>query len=118
VLDGGVQPQLSAMTAVRFQELEQLYLAWNLSVQLSTPPPRNPQTSGSGGGKDNEFYANVGNAIRTLREEIPLLFQQDFTCEPFIPCKTWHQYCSRINIVIFDKYMVQLGWVMLGFIDA
>ncbi|KAK9903421.1 hypothetical protein WJX75_005160 [Coccomyxa subellipsoidea] len=46
---------------------------------LSTPPPRSSQTPGGGDDDKNEFYANVGNAIRTLRVEIPLLFQQDFT---------------------------------------
>ena len=34
------------------------------------------------GDKDPEFYANVGSAIRTLRDEIPTLFQKDLTCEP------------------------------------
>ena len=29
----------------------------------------------------DDFYANVGDAIRTLREETPLLFQQELTCE-------------------------------------
>lgn len=28
-----------------------------------------------------DFYANVGDAIRTLREDIPLLFQKDLNCE-------------------------------------
>lgn len=87
VVEDDKQAALLATAPVPFEELKHLYLAWNLSVQLSTPPPRSPKTSGPGG-KDDEFYANVGNAIRTLREEIPLLFQQDFTCEstlPFLP---------------------------------
>ena len=53
----------------------------NLSAQLSTAPPKTPGSAGPGGGKDDDFYANVGFAIRTLREEIPQLFYQDFTCE-------------------------------------
>ena len=28
-----------------------------------------------------DFYANVGDAIRTLREDIPLLFHKDLNCE-------------------------------------
>ena len=27
-----------------------------------------------------DYYANVGDAIRTLRDEIPRLFAQDLTC--------------------------------------
>lgn len=63
--------------------LQQLYKVWNqsLAVQLKSAPPRSPKSDGPGGQKDGEFYANVGNAIRTLRQEIPTLFQQDFTCE-------------------------------------
>ncbi len=30
--------------------------------------------------KRQDYYANVGDAIRTLREEIPLLFWHDLTC--------------------------------------
>lgn len=80
LMESDKQAALLATAPMPYQELNQLYLAWNLSVQLSTPPPRSPKASGPGG-KDDEFYANVGNAIRTLREEIPQLFQHDFTCE-------------------------------------
>lgn len=31
--------------------------------------------------KRQDYYANVGDAIRTLREEIPRIFVQDLTCE-------------------------------------
>lgn len=52
-----------------------------LPVQLCEPPPdatklKDPDSKRK---KDN-FYANVGEAIRTLREETPFLFQQDLTC--------------------------------------
>ena len=34
--------------------------------------------------KRQDYYANVGDAIRTLREEIPRIFVQDLTCEPLL----------------------------------
>ena len=79
--DGRPEPALLAEGPRQFDDLEQFYHVLKLSVQLSTPPPRSSQTPGGGNGKNDDFYANVGNAIRTLREEIPLLFQQDFTCK-------------------------------------
>ena len=53
-----------------------------LPVQLCEPPPdasklKDPESKRK---KDN-FYANVGDAIRTLREETPSLFQRDLTCK-------------------------------------
>lgn len=32
--------------------------------------------------KAREYYANLGYAIRTLREDIPILFVKDLNCEP------------------------------------
>ncbi|KAL4452393.1 hypothetical protein ABPG75_008055 [Micractinium tetrahymenae] len=59
----------------------------SLRVQLNDSPPRPPQLQqgdGSsppgGGGRDpdqQDFFANVGDAIRTLREDYPLLFVKD-----------------------------------------
>ena len=46
-----------------------------LSVQTNEPP------TSSGREKHPDFYANVGNAIRTLREDIPLLFMKDMDCK-------------------------------------
>ena len=44
-------------------------------VKIDEPPtPRGKQ-------KNSDFYANVGDAIRTLREDIPLLFEREFDCE-------------------------------------
>ena len=43
------------------------------AVQDKRPPP-DPK-------KREDFYANVGEAIRVLRAEIPTLFQQDLTCK-------------------------------------
>ena len=65
---------------------QHLYQTLQMSAQLSTAPPKTPGSAGPGGPKDDDFYANVGYAIRTLREEIPLLFQQDFTCEARSSC--------------------------------
>ena len=61
-----------------------------LAVQLDDPPDAVKEREERR--KRQEFYANVGDAIRTLREEIPLLFVQDFTCEsPLSGCLrlTW-----------------------------
>ena len=53
-----------------------------LPVQLCEPPPDTSKLkdADSKRKKDN-FYANVGDAIRTLREETPFLFQRDLTCK-------------------------------------
>lgn len=44
------------------------------SLQVDEPPQRNQQ-------KHQDYYANVGDAIRTLREDIPLLFVKDLNYE-------------------------------------
>lgn len=44
--------------------------------------PRTPKTPGSGdnnGGKADDFYVNVGDAIRTLRRELPTIFTEEIT---------------------------------------
>jgi len=43
-------------------------------VQLNEPPAPPGQNHA-------DYYANVGDAIRTLREDIPLLFNKDLNCE-------------------------------------
>ncbi|KAK9805511.1 hypothetical protein WJX72_002363 [[Myrmecia] bisecta] len=48
-------------------------------VQLNEPPKTRPKKPPNDNGKEDDFYANVGDAIRTLRSEIPLLFVQDLT---------------------------------------
>ena len=53
-----------------------------LPVQLCEPPPdssklKDPDSKQ----KQQEYYANLGDAIRVLREETPYLFQQDLTCK-------------------------------------
>jgi len=41
--------------------------------QAPKPPGKDPK-------QREDFYANIGEAIRTLKEEIPQLFQKDLTC--------------------------------------
>ena len=53
-----------------------------LPVQLCEPPPdssklKDPDSKQ----KQQEYYANLGDAIRVLREETPYLFQQDLSCK-------------------------------------
>ena len=83
IYEAGLQSFDGVHAPSHLQNLQQLYSVWNqsLAVQLKSAPPRNPKKGDNGGQKDGDFYANVGNAIRTLRMEIPMLFQQDFTCE-------------------------------------
>ena len=59
---------------------------FSAATQLCDSPPRTGGGPGPGGGpgkdpKADDFYANVGQAIRTLREEIPTLFQRDLSCK-------------------------------------
>ena len=68
-------------------DCEQLVLQPMFSaVQLDERPKLHTDPGSGGGGrkrpdKDPDFYANVGSAIRTLREDIPLLFQKDLDCK-------------------------------------
>lgn len=53
-----------------------------LPVQLCEPPPEASQLKDPDSKqKQQEYYANLGDAIRVLREETPYLFQQDLTCK-------------------------------------
>ena len=45
-----------------------------LAVSLEEKPPAYKERS-------PDFYANVGDAIRTLRDDIPLLFERDLNCK-------------------------------------
>jgi hypothetical protein len=49
-------------------------------VSLSEKPPteEKPPLSAE---KSSDYYANVGDVIRALREDIPLLFQKDLNCK-------------------------------------
>lgn len=59
---------------------EQLWSNGLFLVSVDDKPKTTPPTNGSGE-KSPDYYANVGDAIRTLREDIPSMFQQDLNCE-------------------------------------
>lgn len=51
-------------------------------VQFCEPPPESSQLKDPDSKKrQQEYYANLGDAIRVLRDETPYLFQQDLTCK-------------------------------------
>lgn len=67
--------------------LERLYCATNgmdvaqpllLGVTVDDRPQR---TRNQDREKDPDYFANVGDAIRSLREDIPMLFQRELNCE-------------------------------------
>jgi hypothetical protein len=59
---------------------QQLWSHGLFLVSVDDKPKTTPPTKGPGE-KSPDYYANVGDAIRTLREDIPLLFKQDLNCE-------------------------------------
>ncbi len=63
-----------------------------LAATIYEPQPRQKKPDQDPRGED--FYANVGYAIRTLREELPVLFQEDLTCEPHLCLALSHSSCS------------------------
>lgn len=50
----------------------------SLHVQLNEPPQQRDSDDQK---KPPDYYANVGDAIRTLRDDIPLLFKKELDCE-------------------------------------
>jgi hypothetical protein len=52
-----------------------------LQVQLGNEPPKQKQNKE----RHDDFYANVGDAIRTLRDDIPDLFGEDLNCASLFP---------------------------------
>jgi hypothetical protein len=42
-------------------------------------PPKSRQRED----RQDDFYANVGDAIRTLREDVPTLFSKELNCAPY-----------------------------------
>ena len=80
------QPQPSAWyPPALLQELARrglLLEAGFLPVQVQKPPAESSKLKDEESKqKQQEYYANLGDAIRTLREETPFLFQRDLTCE-------------------------------------
>lgn len=59
---------------------QQLWSHGLFLVSVDDKPKTTPPTKGPGE-KSPDYYANVGDAIRTLREDIPLLFKEDLNCE-------------------------------------
>lgn len=66
--------------------------------QAPRPPGKDPK-------QREEFYANIGEAIRTLKREIPQLFQKDLTCEPPL---------VLLPTNFATPAMLCCGWVPLG----
>ena len=66
-----------------------LPLASPPAVEEKPPPSVPPQSEGPKGGGDGgrspDYFANVGDAIRTLRDDIPKLFEKDLNCESHSP---------------------------------
>jgi hypothetical protein len=69
-------------------------------VQVGGPePPKSRE-------RHDDFYANVGDAIRTLRDDVPTLFKSDINCARFLPpysslssqnC-SWHSCIVRLRL--------------------
>jgi hypothetical protein len=51
-----------------------------LLVLAAAPQQQNRSSPPDQREKSPDYYANVGDAIRTLREDIPLLFERDLNC--------------------------------------
>lgn len=52
-----------------------------LAVLQVETPPKSPTQRKKHVEKSSDYFANVGDAIRTLREDIPMLFQKDLNYE-------------------------------------
>ena len=64
------------------------------AVQVGPPAP-----PGQKGQKHSDYYANVGDAIRTLRDDIPQLFAKDLDCELLlflcaVACSNMEVFCG------------------------
>jgi hypothetical protein len=66
---GGARPHQAAHLAALLERT-------SFAVQLNEPPQQRDKQ------KHADYYANVGDAIRTLRDDIPLLFAKELNCEP------------------------------------
>lgn len=85
----------------RISDTEKRLLDLVFSVQLSGPPgsPKSKE-------KKEDFYANVGDAIRTLREDVPTCLKDDINCAlfDFIDSILGMQYFRKI-VLVWDKIM-------------
>lgn len=57
-----------------------------LRVQVGGGPKPPTQKEQKGEERHDDYYANVGDAIRTLREDVPTLFTSKLNCAPFSWC--------------------------------
>ena len=72
-------PSVLQEVATRSLSVEQTAF---LPVQLREPPSEASKLQDPDSKHQREdYYANVGDAIRTLREETPFLFQRDLSCK-------------------------------------
>jgi hypothetical protein len=53
-----------------------------LRVQVGGGPKPPTQKKQKGEERHDDYYANVGDAIRTLREDVPTLFTSKLNCAP------------------------------------
>jgi len=92
-------------TSSLFQELVSrgvsLEQAGFLPVQPCAPPPEASKLKDPDSKQQREdYYANVGDAIRTLRDETPYLFQQDLSCK----CNRSHNcICCMLIKALFTR---------------
>ena len=82
------QPQQLWSSAPAHQQIAKQGCSVNgpdpLQVQLCESPPESTRLKDPDSKrKQDDYYANVGQAIRTLRDETPYFFQQNLSCECF-----------------------------------
>lgn len=75
ILDDSSLELPSRRLSRRISDTEKRLLDLVFPVQLSGPPGP-PQSKE----KKEDFYANVGDAIRTLREDVPTCLKDDIRC--------------------------------------
>eukprot|EP00252_Welwitschia_mirabilis_P021973 TRINITY_DN579_c0_g1_i2.p1 TRINITY_DN579_c0_g1~~TRINITY_DN579_c0_g1_i2.p1 ORF type:complete len:107 (+),score=4.97 TRINITY_DN579_c0_g1_i2:281-601(+) len=76
-------PKISTFSASLSNQKQGLIFPYSHSISFSrmevavqpSPPPKQKHVDNN----DNDYYVNLGTAIRTLREELPVLFSKDLT---------------------------------------
>lgn len=92
-------------------------------TKLDLLPPRAVvQVNRTTGAQDNkqdqrnDFYVNLGLAVRTLREDLPLIFTKDLNYDiyryPFSLFYSLHVSCS-LNLLILSQLARKLSFLML-----
>lgn len=64
---------------INLSELDLIYDLKALDQQINESNVKINETR-KNQNRDNEYYLNLGKAVETIRNEFPLLFQQDLTC--------------------------------------